>query len=143
MKKFFTFLFLINFSLLAIFALPVSVYATETVYEYDGIVPRCNVTGDTKDGAFNVPCNFEALMALINKVIYFLLVYFATPLAAIIFAYAGFLLIFSSANEHNKSKAKSIIGKVILGYVIALAAWLIINTILTTFGFNDAYSLLK
>lgn len=116
-----------------------------------GIVPDCNITGatevDTSSSTqalkYSQPCDFEMLITLINNVINFLLVYFATPLAAIIFAYAGFLLIFSSANEHNKSHAKGIIMKVVIGYVIALAAWLIINTILMVLGFDQAYSLLK
>lgn len=106
------------------------------------IVPDCNKTGDTEEDGFYLkfrnPCNFQALMELVNNVINFLLFYFATPLAAIIFAYAGFLLIFSSANEHNKTHAKAIIGKVLLGYVIALAAWLIINTILSMLLTDEA-----
>ena len=111
-----------------------------------GVVPNCNITGDTvtENGVlvYKTPCNFNMLMVLVNNVIKFLLVYFATPLAAIVFAYAGFLLIFSSGNEQKKTQAKSIIGKVLIGYVIALAAWLIINTILSAFGFDATWSFL-
>ncbi len=106
------------------------------------IIPDCNVTGDTEvDGfylKFRTPCDFDTLIQLVENVINFLLFYFATPLAAIIFAYAGFLYIFSSANEHNKSHAKAIVGKVFIGYVIALAAWLLINTILSLLLTDEA-----
>lgn len=102
-----------------------------------GIVPDCNKTGETVTEGyylrFSTPCNFEMLMKLVNNVINFLLVYFATPLAAIIFAYAGFTLITSGGNEHGKTHAKAMIKNVLVGYIIALAAWLIINTILSAF----------
>ncbi|MCC6323641.1 hypothetical protein IT400_02510 [Candidatus Nomurabacteria bacterium] len=114
-----------------------------------GIVPDCNKTGETSAdpdlptaSKYTTACDFKMLGMLVNNVITFLLVYFATPLAAIIFAYAGFLLIFSGANEHNKGKAKSILGKVLVGYVVALAAWLIIHTILTSLGFPTSWSFL-
>lgn len=112
-----------------------------------GIVPDCSITGDTKtvDGVlvYKTPCDFNMFIKLVNNVIKFLLVVVATPLAAIIFAYAGFLLIFSSGDESKKTKAKSIIGKVLVGYVIALAAWLVINTILSSLGFDATWSFLK
>lgn len=114
-----------------------------------GIVPDCNQTGETSAdpdsptaSKYTTACNFKMLGVLINNVITFLLVVFATPLAAIIFAYAGFLLIFSGANEHNKGKAKGMITNVLVGYVIALAAWLIIHTILTSLGFPTSWSFL-
>lgn len=84
---------------------------------------------------FADPCNFNALMVLINRVIDFALFYLATPLAAVIFAYAGFLLITSGGSQEKMTKAKHILGNVLIGYVIALAAWLIVNTILNTLGF--------
>lgn len=113
-----------------------------------GIVPDCNVTGDTvADGQYatkyRIACDFEMLIKLVNKFINFLLVYIATPLAAIIFAYAGFMLIFSGGNEHKLGKAKHMILAVFAGYVIALIAWLVIKTILSTLGFPDAWSFLK
>ncbi len=81
-------------------------------------------------------CNFNDLMIMINRVIKFLLFTIATPLAAIIFAYAGFLLITSGGDPGKKTQAKKIIGNLLIGYIIALAAWLIVNTIVTGLGFT-------
>lgn len=82
------------------------------------------------------PCDFNYLMALVNNVIDFLLFVIATPLVAIILCYAGFLMLTSGGSSEKVTKAKHIIKSVVFGYIIALAAWLIINTILSTLGFN-------
>jgi len=93
------------------------------------LVPACPTGG----------CGFDQLMTLINKVIKFLLVDIATPLAAIVFAYAGFLLITAGGDPGQVTKAKSIIKNLLIGFVIALAAWLIINTILTGLGATSSF----
>lgn len=93
-----------------------------------GIVPDC--TGE--DGM----CTFDDFMTLINNVINFVLFVLATPLVAIIVAYAGWLYLSSGGSSENVSKAKKILKNAIIGYIIALAAWLIIKTILVTLGFN-------
>lgn len=111
-----------------------------------GIVPDCNKTGDTTvDGyylRFTNPCDFGMLVSLINRFIKFLIVYFATPLAAIIFAYAGFTYITSGGSSEKAKHAKAMIMKVFVGYIVALAAYLIINTILAGLGFPSNWSFL-
>lgn len=111
-----------------------------------GIVPDCNVTGrlnsyvndkgETVSDNFANPCDFNKLIELVNNIIDFMLIYFATPLAAIVLVYAGFLYLTSGGSSEKTSKAKHMLGNMIMGYIIALAAWLIIKTILTTLGFN-------
>lgn len=93
------------------------------------LVPACPAGG----------CGFDELMKLINKVINFLLFTIAVPLAAIIFAYAGFLLITAGGDPAKATKAKAIIKNLLIGFIIALAAWLIINTILSTLGFQGSF----
>ncbi len=93
------------------------------------LVPACPAGG----------CGFDELMKLINKVINFLLFTIAMPLAAIIFAYAGFLLITAGGDPAKVTQAKAIIKNLLIGFVIALAAWLIINTILSTLGFQGSF----
>ncbi len=85
------------------------------------------------------PCNFNALMELINRVIKFILFDLTIPLAAIIFAYAGFILLTGGSSEEKRSKAKSIFGNVFFGLVIALAAWLIVETVLHALGYQGAW----
>ena len=49
-----------------------------------------------------------------------------------LFAYAGVLYFTSATNEHNIDRAKSIFRHAFLGIVLALSAYLIVNTILHT-----------
>jgi hypothetical protein len=101
--------------------------------EGGGLVPDCPASG----------CGFEELMKLINKVINFLLFTIATPLAALVFAYSGIMLITAGGSSEKMTKAKKILGNLVVGYVIALAAWLIINTILSALGFHGSWFLTK
>jgi hypothetical protein len=81
-------------------------------------------------------CNFESLMKLINNVITFLLITMATPLFALILIYVGWLFLSDRGSSSNVTKAKTILFNALIGYVIALAAWLIVHTILSSFGFT-------
>ena len=77
---------------------------------------------------------FPFLLIGLKNLIHFVLFYLAFPLAAISFLYAGFLLITQGASESARGKAKKIFGKVILGLIVALAAWLIVNVVLEGLG---------
>ncbi|MDE2031286.1 MAG: hypothetical protein KGI58_03465 [Patescibacteria group bacterium] len=113
-----------------------------TVSAAPPLVPDCGTVTSTtnSDGtitkSINNPCDFTYLMTLANNVINFLLFIVATPLVAMILCYAGFLLLTSGGSSENVTKAKHIIMNVVIGYIIALAAWLIIHTILSALGFN-------
>lgn len=74
-------------------------------------------------------CDFNQLIKLIKNVINFLLFVIAAPLAAIVFAYAGFLFLTSRGNEQQISQAKQIFWSVLIGFVIAFGAWLIVDAI--------------
>ena len=56
------------------------------------------------------------------------------------FAYAGILFLTSGGSSSAKEKATSIFKKVLFGLIIALAAWLIVTTILGAFGLKDGFS---
>ena len=81
-------------------------------------------------------CEFEHIFELINKVVNFALFQLALPIAAIMFAYAGFLMIFSGGESGKRTKAKGIFWNVALGLILAAASWLIIHTILGIVGYN-------
>jgi hypothetical protein len=44
----------------------------------------------------------------------------------------------SGGNSEKATKVKHILGNVVIGYVVALAAWLIINTILSSLGVDSS-----
>ncbi len=164
MKKTFSLIFIflaIVLSSTVVNPVPHKVSAADEYVKGKGIVPVCNKGKLTevpvldadgkpvmKDGPNDtkVPltewvlggtkCDFNQVMTLINRVIRFLLINIATPLAAIIFCYAGFKYLTSGGSEESTKKAKHMLINVVVGYIIALGAWLIINTILTSLGFN-------
>lgn len=98
-----------------------------------GLVP-CG--GYTEEGLDEPECNFTTFMEMLNDLISWLLFTLAMPLAALMFAYAGFLYLTSGVKPEQREKAKKLIGNIIWGLVIALAAWLIVHTILTSLGVN-------
>lgn len=73
-------------------------------------------------------CQFVDFIAFLGNVIDVLL-WSATILAAISFAYAGFLYATNGGNPGKISSANRIFGKVATGYIVALSAWLIIKMI--------------
>lgn len=93
------------------------------------------ITCGATDGSQN-DCGFVELLNTANNIITFLLKYIATPLAAVIFAYAGLTLLFSGGNPGKMVQAKKIMLNMLIGYVIALAAWIIVKTILSTLGYS-------
>jgi len=105
------------------------------------LVP-CDNTPQTTDGVvtYEKPCDFNALMALVNKVVKFILFGLAVPIAAIMFTYAGFLLITAGGEAAGaRTKAKGIFKNALIGLVLAAAAWLIVNTILSILGYEGSW----
>ena len=85
-------------------------------------------------------CDFNALMALVNRVIHFVLFDMVIPIAAIMFVYAGFLIIIEGGEAAGaRTKAKSVFTDVVIGLIIAVAAFLIIRTILSILGYEGSW----
>ncbi|OGI90209.1 hypothetical protein A2911_02290 [Candidatus Nomurabacteria bacterium RIFCSPLOWO2_01_FULL_40_15] len=97
-----------------------------------GLVPPCGVDPVTQKCIWG----FNEFMILINTVIQFILFKMVVPIAAIMFAYAGFLLVTSGGETSKRTKAKTIFTNVAIGLIVAIAAWLIINTILSILGYK-------
>jgi len=97
------------------------------------LVPTCNTGAiDTLTGQYSNPCDFKYFMDLINGLIKFMLFVIATPFVALIIMYTGYLFLTAGGSAGQTEKAKKILFNVVIGYVIALAAWLIINTIVSS-----------
>jgi len=117
MKKAFTFL-----AALALFILPAFALA-------EGIVPDDIATG----GPYLQACD---LVRVFDNLLRFA-VYFATAIATLMFAYAGFLYVTASASQSNLENARKIFGNVFIGLVFILGAWLIINLVMNVFYDQD------
>lgn len=97
------------------------------------------VTGDVTGGQVNVPCTFDHVLVLINNVVNFLLFKLAVPIAAVIFVYAGVQLLLSGGSSEGMQKAKSAFTSTAIGLILAVAAWLIIHTILAIVGYDGSW----
>ena len=87
-----------------------------------------------------IPCDFNQLMNLVNTVIHFILFDLVIPIAAIMFAYAGFLLVTAGGEAASaRTKAKSVFTNAVIGLIVAVAAWLIIRTILLILGYEGTW----
>ena len=62
--------------------------------------------------------------------------------AVLLFVYAGFLYLTAAGSETQVKKAHSVMFKAVVGLIVALLAWLIVQFILTGLGVNPGYSLL-
>lgn len=81
-------------------------------------------------------CGYSEAIAMIQGIIDFLLYVLAMPIAAVMFAYAGF--IYMKSGGADKAKAKTIFWNVFIGLAIALAAWLIVNTVINSLLSEEA-----
>ncbi len=99
------------------------------------------IDGQTVDVSYQVsnPCDFNGVLHLINNVVHFILFFLAVPIAAIMFAYAGFILLTSGGSTEKKSKAKNIFLNVAIGLIFAAASWLIISTVLSILGYDGSW----
>jgi hypothetical protein len=85
-------------------------------------------------------CGWSKLIDMVNRVIKFILFDMVLPIAAIMFTYAGFLLVTAGGEAaHARAKAKEIFTNAVIGLVIAVAAYLIIQTILSILGWNGSW----
>ena len=91
------------------------------------------------DGSTAHPCDFNALIDLINTIIHFLLFDLALPITAIMFVYAGFELVTSGGSTEKRGIAKKVFTNAALGFIIAIAGWLIIKTVLVILGYNGSW----
>lgn len=74
-------------------------------------------------------CGTCEFVELINNIIRFIIT-FATIAATLLIMYSGFRLVISGGNVAAKKSAKDTLTNVIVGYIILLAAFLIVNTFL-------------
>lgn len=89
--------------------------------------------GNTKDanGRIVDECSYYDFIVLINNLIE-TAVKFSFPAAAIMFAWAGLILILNPDSPGKRDEAKGIFKNVFIGFAIILSAWLVVSTIANT-----------
>ena len=109
------------------FIIPTISFAVDSL-PLNSLVPCDNVTK---------VCDFTQLLNMVNEVIKFIIFKMAVPIAAIMFFYAGFSMVTAGEEAaHARTKAKEIFTNTVFGLVLAIAAWLIIRTILSILGYQ-------
>lgn len=96
-------------------------------------------TNDPKFPLSNHPCGFSDFLDLINNVIQFILYVMVVPIAAVMFFYAGFELVTSGGSTEKRGTAKKVFTNAVIGLVIAVGAFLIVQTILHILGFDGSW----
>ena len=94
----------------------------------------------TCEGVDCTACDF---VSMVNGVVNFLIT-LSVVFAVIMLAVAGFKMLTSGGNANAASEARGIFTNVVIGFIIILSAWLIIDTILriaTNTGGLDAWGL--
>lgn len=81
-------------------------------------------------------CNACNLVKLANNVIRFLIV-LSVLLATIMFIYAGFLFVTSGGNQAQLQKGKGMFKDVLIGIIILLTGFLIVDTVMKTLAGNS------
>ena len=80
-------------------------------------------------GGEDDPCGTEDIVKLVENVVEFLIT-ILSALAVIVMVYAGFRMVTAGGNENEWQAAKGMFTNVVIGIIIVLAAWLIVDTIL-------------
>ncbi|XKT75099.1 MAG: pilin [Patescibacteria group bacterium UBA2103] len=95
---------------------------------FEQLVPACR---DSICG-----CDFADFLQLIQNTMNFL-VYFATLVLVFLLVYVGYLYVISPTNPSARNRAKGIAIKAIIGFVIVLGGFLIVDTIMNTFAKDE------
>lgn len=92
-----------------------------------------------------IPCEGNAcgicdIFKLISNVVNFATFKLASPLAGIIIAYGGILMIISEGNESKRAKGIGAIQAAVWGILITFGAWVIVNAIVGGLSGNSLAS---
>lgn len=107
----------------SIFIVPQFAFAANATFLGPIFPPECNCPTSAPD--------FKCVLATMQNVINF-----GISLGVVIFVlvcvYAGFLLMTSSVNAENRQKARSALMNAVIGLMVALSAWLLIDFVMKT-----------
>ncbi len=112
---------------IVLFALPLAAHAAIPFFG-PIIDPSWTVSGP--NGATQCPLGWGAIITVINNIIELLLTIAIVFIAPVMIAYSGFLFVVNPVNPSGKENAKKILQNTILGIVIALAGWLIVDAVM-------------
>jgi len=83
------------------------------------------------------PCTTCDLFRLAKNIIDFIL-YIVIPIGALLFIIGGLMILLGGANQALVAKGKTIFWNTFIGLVIIFGSWMIVNTLIKSFGPNQA-----
>ncbi|MBI2475976.1 MAG: hypothetical protein HYV67_01925 [Candidatus Taylorbacteria bacterium] len=84
--------------------------------------------GQPINAAFKHDCGWADLVKLVGNITNYLII-LGAAFSAVAFGWAGFLMMTAGGEMSKIEQAKSIFGKVLIGFLIMLSAWLIVHAI--------------
>ncbi|MGH7175134.1 MAG: pilin [Minisyncoccia bacterium] len=112
-----------------LFVVPVAAHAAGIPY-FGPIIPNLTCNGGS-GGSYQIsPLAWGALVTVVNNIIALTLTIAIVFFAPLMIAYAGFLYLTSGASPGNRSQANSVLTNTIVGIVVALAAWIMVDAVM-------------
>jgi hypothetical protein len=99
-------------------------------------LPKAQAAGLIPCSGIN--CTVCDIFKLIKNIINFLVIYVTAPVAGLLFLWSGIMMIMSGGSEDKFKKGKTILVNTVIGAVIVLASWAIVNTLIVTLASNTA-----
>lgn len=86
-----------------------------------------------------VPCNGPDcrpchLLLLVKNIINFAVFQVMAPLAGLAFLIGGIMMVAAAGSEARYQKGKKVIKNALIGVIIVMASWIVVNTLITTLG---------
>ncbi len=104
----------------------------------DGDDPGCQAAAGARfvpcGGPGQPDCTLCHLFVMAKAIIDWVLLYLIFPLGAVVIVGGGILLMTAAGSQARVATAKQMITYAVIGIVVILIAWVIVNTILTFFG---------
>lgn len=85
-------------------------------------------------------CNYDAFKMLFTE-FFSLAIKFGIAIIAVAFTYAGFLYLTSAGNSGKISKANTVLKNSVIGILVVLLAYLLVDTLLGTLGFKQEFKI--
>ena len=124
--------------LVAVAVMPFAAHAQTSAYDPGTIVPQCSGAA-LFSGSSEHQCTFCDFMQLVQNVLDFIL-FLAIITAGGLFAWAGWLYVTSIDNPTNVKKAHDIFRNGIIGLLLVLGAYTIVDTIIKTLAGGNLLS---
>lgn len=124
---------LVAFALSIVTFLPLVTYAAPANFFGPIISEGCRCDDEGAPSAPDWGCALQTIQNTVN-----LGISVAVLFAVLVFAYAGFLFMTSSFNAHNREKARTVMLHAVIGLLIALSAWLVVDFVMKALYNEDS-----